>query len=78
MKHIHACIAALTLLAGSALAADAPPLPPAKGAGVAKAQDQDTMTGIYVIAGGAVVAGIAILASDDDKASTPATTTTGT
>lgn len=87
MKIIYACAAALTLLAGGALAAGAPPrtptlapalappLAPAKAAGVSKAQDADTMTGIYVIAGGALVAGIAILASDDDNAATTATAT---
>jgi hypothetical protein len=78
LKPISATIATLTLLAGGALAADAPPLAPAKPAGIKHAQDADTMTGIYVIAAGALVAGIVILASDDDDASTPATTTTGT
>ena len=82
MKTVYASAAALTLLAGTASAADAPvpALAPAKPAGLKRAQDEDTMTAIYVVGGGALVAGIALLASDNGNAATtpPAATTTAT
>jgi hypothetical protein len=82
MKVIYAGVAAIALLAGQALAADTAPLAPGKPAGVKKAQDEDTMTALYIIGGGALVAGIAVLASDDNNNNTttppPTTTTTST
>jgi hypothetical protein len=81
MKVIYASVAALALLAGQALAADTAPLAPGKPAGVKKAQDEDTMTALYIVGGGALVAGIAVLASDDNNNSTtppPVTSTTST
>ena len=44
MKIVYAGIAAIALLAGTAVAADRAPLAPGKPAGVKKAQDADTMT----------------------------------
>jgi hypothetical protein len=80
-------LAAAALLAGQALigpslAAGTAPLAPGKPAGIKKAQVSDENLPWYLIGGAAVVAGIAILASDNGNspaaASTPTTTNTTT
>jgi hypothetical protein len=77
VKVANASIIAFALLAGQGLAADLAPLSPGKPAGISKAQDADTMTALYIIGGGALITGIAVLASDNGSASTaPAATTT--
>jgi hypothetical protein len=69
-----AAIAALILLAGPVTAGDSAFLAAGKPAGIKRAQDTGDMTALYVIGGGAVIAGIVILASDDDD--TPTATAT--
>jgi hypothetical protein len=61
-KEFCAAVAAFALFATQALAAG--PLAPGKPAGVAKAQADDDNTVLYVIGVGAIVAGVALLASD--------------
>ena len=78
MKIVYAGIAAIALLAGPAVAADRAPLAPGKPAGVKKAQDADTMTMLYLVGGGAVIAGIVVLASDNNSTPTQATPLTAT
>jgi hypothetical protein len=79
MKTMYAVIAAASLLATTAMAA--PPLAPGKPAGLRQAQDADDNTVLYIIGIGAVAAGIALLASGNDKDNgmvTPPTSTSTT
>jgi hypothetical protein len=75
-------LAAATLLAGQAVAAGTAPLAPGKPAGIKKAQDSDPNLPWYLVGGAAVIAGIAILASDNGSnaaaAAAPPTTTSTT
>jgi hypothetical protein len=80
MKKVYAVAAAVALLAGQAFAAETAPLAPGKPAGVKKAQDESMMA-LYVLGGAAVIAGIAVLASDNgdnNVAPTPPATSTST
>jgi hypothetical protein len=83
-RNICAAMAAFALLATQALADGAAPLPAGKPAGLAKAQDEDN-TLLYVVGAGAIIAGIALLASDNGNSmgsgsgtTTGSTTTTTT
>lgn len=79
MRKFCAVSAAIGLLAAPAMAGSVTPLPPGTPAGVAKAQDQDDgNTLLYVIGGGAIIAGIALLASDNGNGNSSVGTTTGT
>ena len=86
MRTVYAAAAGIALLAGQTLvgpsmAADTAPLAPGKPAGLKKAQVSDSDMALYVIGGAAVIAGIAVLASDNGSNATttpPATTTTNT
>jgi hypothetical protein len=64
MRELCAVAAAMALFATQALAAESGPLAPGKPAGVAPAQDYNDNTVLYVIGVGAIVAGVALLASD--------------
>jgi hypothetical protein len=64
MREVCAAMAAIAWLAAPALADGVRPLAPGKPVGVAKAQNRDN-TVLYVIGAGAIVAGIALLASDN-------------
>jgi hypothetical protein len=78
MRDVCVALAAMALLAAPALADGAGPLAPGKPAGAAKAQDRDN-TVLYVIGAGAIVAGIALLASDNgSNAGSSSSTTTNT
>lgn len=72
MKKFLYSILAVTLSASGALAANAPPLAPAKPAGVHQAQLQDG-TGMIVVAGAALVGITIALATASDGPSTPNT-----
>jgi hypothetical protein len=61
-KQFCAAMAAFALLTTQAMGAGL--LAPGKPAGVAKAQDADDNTVLYVLGVGAIVAGVALLASD--------------
>ena len=78
MKKTWLTVSLLALLTGPALAAGSASLPAGKPAGVRKAQDGNNNTALYVIGGGILVAGIAVLASDKNSAPVPGTTTTTT
>lgn len=83
MRNFVAATVAATMIATGALAATATvaPLPSGKVAGVAKAQAEDN-TIWFVVAGGIVAGGIALVASGNSNSSlitgTIATGTTGT
>ena len=84
MRNFVAATVAATMIATSAFAATATvaPLPSCKAAGVSKAQDEDN-TIWYIVAGGIVVGGIALVASGNSNGTLTTgtlatTTTTGT
>ena len=64
-KELCAAVAAFALFATQAVAGG--PLVPGKPAGVAKAQADDDNTVLYVLGAGAIIAGIALLASDNSN-----------
>ena len=64
MREWCGAAAAMAFLTTQALAAESGPLAPGNPAGVAKAQEADANTLLYVIGVGAIVAGVALLASD--------------
>lgn len=79
MRNFVAATVAATMIATSALAATATvaPLPSGKAAGVKKAQAADE-TIWFVVAGGIVVGGIALVASGNSNSSLITGTSTGT
>jgi len=80
MRNFVAATVAATLIATSALAATDPgaPLPSGKPAGVTKAQDTQDNTIWYVVAGGLIIAGIALVASNGNSTLVTGTTSTST
>jgi len=69
MRNFVAAAVAATMIATSALAATDPgaPLPSGKPAGITKAQDNDNNTVWYIVAGGLIIAGIALVASNGNS-----------
>ncbi|HVZ27207.1 MAG TPA: hypothetical protein VG798_00990 [Rhizomicrobium sp.] len=79
MKHAGVTATAFALLMAQNLAAAE--LAPGKAAGIQKAQTADTNLPLYLLGGGLVIAGIALVASGDSDHVTsqpPATSTTPT
>lgn len=79
MRNFVAATVAATLIATGAMAATSTvaPLPSGKAAGVSKAQEQDN-TIWFVVAGGIVVGGIALVATGNSNSSLITGTSTGT
>jgi len=78
MRNFVAATVAATLIATSAFAATDAPLPSGKPAGITKAQDNDNNTIWYIVAGGLVIAGIALVASNGNSTLVTGTATTTT
>ena len=78
MKKTWLTVSLLAFLTDPALAAGLASLPAGEPAGVRKAQDENNNTALFVIGGGVLVAGIAVLASHSNSAPAPGTTATTT
>jgi hypothetical protein len=78
MRNFVAATVAATLIATGALAATDPgaPLPSGKPAGITKAQFSDGNTIWFIVAGGLIIAGVALVASNGNSTLVTGTTTT--